>query len=181
MGSNAVQAFCACKLPQLLADLFELRRALLALLAQLLEARASGSVVLEQLLRERAAADPLEHALHPLADAVVDDDRPDREVAVLRDVRDRVTHVLEAALVEQVDDQLQLVQALVIRDLRLVARSDERVEAGLHERRDAPAEHGLLTEEVAFGLLRKRRLEQSDPAAADADAVGAVSYTHLTL
>ena len=96
---------------------------------------------------------------------------PAREVAVLGDVGDGVAHVLVAALVEQVDDELQLVQALVVRDLRLVARGDERVEARLHERGDAAAEHGLLAEEVALGLLRERRLEQADAAAADADAV----------
>jgi hypothetical protein len=38
---------------------------------------------------------------------------------------------LQAALVHQVDDQLQLVQALEVRDLRLVAGLDQRLEAGL--------------------------------------------------
>jgi hypothetical protein len=38
--------------------------------------------------------------------------------------------VREAALADQVDDQLQLVQALVVRDLGLVAGLDERLEAG---------------------------------------------------
>src|SRR6266446_3761691 len=53
----------------------------------------------------------------PRAHAVVDDADPAREVAVLGDVGHRVAHVLVAALVEQVDDQLQLVQAFVVRNL----------------------------------------------------------------
>src|SRR5438105_257062 len=103
---------------------------------------------------------------------IVDHARPAREVAVLRDVRDRVAHVLEAALVDQVDDQLQLVEALVVGDLGLVARLDERLEPGLDQRGGAAAEDGLLAEEVALGLLGERRLEQADAPAADRGAVG---------
>ena len=162
----------AGELPQLLPDPFDLGGLLLAARAQLGELRAARLVVGEELLRERAAADLLEDPAHPLAHAVVDDADAAREVAVLGDVGDGVAHVLVAALVEQVDDQLQLVQALVVRDLRLVAGLDERVEARLHERGNAAAEHGLLAEQIALGLLGERRLEQADAAAADADAVG---------
>ena len=77
------------------------------------------------------------------------------------DVGDRVAHVPRAAFADQVDDQLQLVQALVVGDLRLVARLDERLEAGLDQLGDAAAEHGLLAEEVGLGLLGERRLEHA--------------------
>ncbi len=43
-------------------------------------------------------------------------------VAVLGGVADRVAHVVQAAAIHQVDDQLQLVQALEVGDLGLVAR-----------------------------------------------------------
>src|SRR6185312_10656049 len=122
-------------------------------------ARPPGLVVGEKLLRERAAPDLLEDLLHASAGAVVDDTRAARQVAVLGNVGDGVAHVLVAALVEQVDDQLQLVQALVVRDLRLVTRGDEHVEARLHKRWDAAAEDGLLAEEIALRLLREGRLE----------------------
>ena len=71
----------------------------------------------------------------------------------------------EAALVDQVDDQLHLVHALVVGDLGLVAGLDERLEAELDQPRDAAAEHGLLAEEVALGLLRERRLDHPGAAA----------------
>ena len=128
---------------------------------ELLEARPAGFLVREQLAGEGAAADVLEDLPERLAHVVVDHDRPAREVAVLGHVGDDVPHVREAALVDQVDDQLQLVDALVVGDLRLVAGVDERLVAGLHERRDAAAEHGLLAEEVGLGLLREGRLEQA--------------------
>ena len=81
--------------------------------------------------------------------------RPARQVAVLGRVRDRVAHPGEAALVDQVDDQLDLVQALVVGDLRLVAGVDERLEARADQLGDAPAENGLLAEEIRLGLLCK--------------------------
>ena len=82
-------------------------------------------------------------------------------VAVLGRVGDRVAHVGEAALPDQVDDQLELVQALVVGDLGLVARLDERLEARLDQLGDAAAEHRLLAEEVGLGLLLERRLEHA--------------------
>ena len=95
-----------------------------------------------------------------------------RQVAVLGHVGDRVAHVPEAALVDEVDDELELVDALVVGDLGLVARVDEDLEAGLHQRGDAAAEDGLLAEEVALGLLGERRLDHPRAAAADRGAVG---------
>src|SRR3954453_11192037 len=102
------QPLDAGELAELLADPLDLRCTFEALLAQLGELRPSRLVVAEELLRERAAPDLLEDLAHPLARAVVDDARPAGEIAELRDVRHGVAHVLVAALVEQVDDQLQL-------------------------------------------------------------------------
>src|SRR5437763_2027521 len=171
-STDAKQTLHAGQGAKLLSDPLDLRRPLLARLAQLRELRPAGLVVGEELPRERAAPDLGEDLAQPLLHALVHDAWPAREIAVLRDVGDRVAHVLVAALVEQVDDQLQLVQALVVRDLRLVARLDEHVEAGLDERGHAAAEDGLLPEQVALGLLGERRLEQTDARAADAGAVG---------
>ena len=85
-------------------------------------------------------------------------------------VADRVAHVVQAALVDQVDDQLQFVQALEVGDFRLVARLDERLESGLDERADAAAQHRLLAEQIGFGFFGERRLD--DARARDADALG---------
>ena len=84
---------------------------------------------------------------------VGDDPRAAGVVAVFGRVRDAVAHVVQAALVEQVDDQLQLVHALEVGHLGLVAGLDERFEAGLHQRADAAAEHDLLAEQVGLGLF----------------------------
>src|SRR4029079_19475211 len=147
MCLRAEQALDAGELAELLADALDLRRARVPLRAQLGELRPARLVVAEELLGEDAARDLLEDLAHPLARAVVDDARPAGEVAELGDVRHGVAHVLVAALAEEVDAEAQLVEATVVRDLGLVARLDERVEARLHEGGYAPAEHRLLAEE----------------------------------
>ena len=63
-------------------------------------------------------------------------------------------------------------QALEVGHLRVVARLDERLEAGLDERARAAAEHGLLAEEVGLGLVLERRLDDAAAGAADALGVG---------
>src|SRR5581483_3775643 len=117
-----------CERAELLPDPLDLRRARLTVAAQLRELRATRLVVGEQLPRERATAHLLEDLAHPLLRAVVDEARAARKVAVLGDVRHGVPHVLVPALVEEVDDELQLVEAFVIGDLGLVAGLDEDVE-----------------------------------------------------
>ena len=63
------------------------------------------------------------------------------------------THVAQAALVDQVHDQLDLVDALEVGDFGLIAGGDEGLEAGLDQGRQAAAEHDLLAEEVGLGLF----------------------------
>ena len=96
--------------------------------------------------------------------------RPGVVVAVLGGVADRVAHVLEAALVDEIDDQLQLVQALEVGDLRLVAGLDQRVEPGLDQIADAATEHRLLAEEIGLGLFLERRLEHAGAQRAEPSA-----------
>ena len=96
---------------------------------------AAAAALGDPLLGERAVLDLVEDASHLRLGLGVDDPRARGDVAVLGGVGDRVAHARDALLVHEVDDQLQLVQALEVRRLGLVARLDERLEAGLHERR----------------------------------------------
>ena len=91
--------------------------------------RLAGRAFGDPLPGESAALDVAEHLLHPGAGLVVDDSRAGDEVAVFGRLRDEVEHLGEAAFVHQVDDQLQLVQALEVGDLRLVAGVDQGLES----------------------------------------------------
>ena len=135
--------------------------------AQLGEAGLARVHLRDPLLRERARADVLEQLAHPLPDVLVDHARAAGEVAELGRVGDGVAHAGEATLPDQVDDELELVQALVVRDLGLVAGVDERLEARADELGDAAAEHGLLAEEVGLGLLGEARLDHAGAGGAD--------------
>src|SRR5499426_1677328 len=98
---------------------------------------------------------------HLLFDFGADDAFAARQVAVLGGVRDRIAHVRDAALIEQVDDQLHLVQAFEIGHLRRVARLDQSLESGLDQRGQSAAEHRLFAEEVSLGLFFESRLDDA--------------------
>ena len=91
-----------------------------------------------------------------------------REVAVLGGVGDGVAHARDALLVHQVDDQLELVQALEVGQSRVVAALDQRLVAGAHELRHPAAEHRLLAEQVGLRLVLEGGLDHAGARAADA-------------
>src|SRR5215470_6205693 len=136
------------------------------------EAGAVRLVLEHPLACELTGLDLGEDLLHLSLGPVVDDARPAGVVAILRGVRDRVAHVGEAALVEQVHDQLHLVHALEVRDLGLVPGVDQRLVGGLDQVRHAAAEGGLLAEEVGLGLFLEGGFDDSGAGAAHALAVG---------
>ena len=132
----------------------------------------AGAVLGDPAVGEAAVLDLRQDLPHRGADVVVDDARAGHVVAVLGRVADAEAHEVEAAAVQQVDDQLQLVQRLEVGQLGLVAGLDERLEGHLDERRDAAAQHRLLAEEVRLGLLGEGRLEDAGARGADAVGVG---------
>src|SRR5579864_8079333 len=152
------------------ADLFDLE--VDVGVQQLLVVGLAGLVLLDPLARELARLHFLQHLAHLVLDALVDDARAARQVAVLGGLGDELVHLGDAALVQQVDDQLQLVQALVVGDLGLVAGLDQGLEALHHQLGGAAAQHRLLAEQVGLGLFRERRLEHPAARAADAVRVG---------
>ena len=109
---------------------------------------------------------------HPLLGVGVDDARTRQVSAELRGVGHRVVHPGDAALVHQVDDQLELVQHLEVGHLRRIARLDHHVETGLHQFLCATAQHGLLAEQVGLGLVLEGGLDDAGAGAADALGVG---------
>ena len=107
-----------------------------------------------------------------LADVLVDDPRAGDVVAELGGVADAEAHEVQAAAVHQVDDELELVHRLEVRELGLVAGLDERLERHLDQGRRAAAQDRLLAEQVGLGLLGERRLEHAGAGAAEGPGVG---------
>ena len=151
---------------------FALDLVALALLAHAQEVLLARAVLGDPLARELARLDLAQDGLHRLAGVVGDHPLAAREVAVLGRVGDRVAHPGDALLVHQVDDQLELVQALEVGQPRVVARVDERLVARADQLGDAAAEHCLLAEEVGLRLVLEARLDHAAAGAADALGVG---------
>ena len=114
------------------------------------------------------APDLLEQSLHLAPRLFGDDPGTARVVAVFGRVAHRVAHVAQAALIDQIDDQFQLVEAFEIGNLRLVAGSDQGLEAGLDQRAHPTAQDRLLAKQIRLGFLGEGRLDH--PGACDADA-----------
>src|SRR5512132_771617 len=128
-------------------------------------------VFLHPLAGEGPRLDLGQDAAHLGLGGVVDDAGPAGVVAVLGRVRHRVAHAGQAALVHQVDDQLELVQALEVGHLGLVAGLGQGLEAGLDQGGGAAAEHGLLAEQVGLGLLLEGGDQGPGPGPADRPGV----------
>ena len=129
--------------------------------AHLLEVRSAGFVFGDPLFRERAVLDFGQDLLHGLANTRVDDSRTAAVVAVLGSITYGITHVAEAALIEQIDDQLQLVQAFEVGDLGLITCFNQRLESRLHECAHAAAKNRLLPEKVAFRFFLERGFDDA--------------------
>src|SRR3954471_21120249 len=117
------------------------------LLAHALEVLLAGAVLRDPLARELARLDLAQDLLHRRPRRLGDDALAAGHVAVLGRVGDREAHAADPLLVHEVDDQLELVQALEVRELGVVAGVDERLVARAHELRDAAAQDGLLAEQ----------------------------------
>lgn len=103
-------------------------------------------IFVDEALGEFALLDILQDALHFLLRLLGNDARAGDVVAPLRCVRDRIAHVVEATTIHEINDKLQLMHALEVSDLRLIAGVDERLEAGLNQLSATATQHRLLTE-----------------------------------
>src|SRR5690606_24291082 len=108
----------------------------------------------DPLPRELPRADLLQQVPHLRPTLLANHPVPGDVVTPLSRVAHAVAHPLDTAGVDQVDDQLHLMQALEIRQLRRVTRLGQRVESRLDQRAQTPAQHRLLTEEIRLRLVR---------------------------
>src|SRR5699024_1350039 len=127
-----------------------------------------------------AVLDLAENLAHLGFGGLVDHTGAPGEVAVLRGVTAGVTLPRDAALVNQVDDELELVQYLEVGDLRLVPGFHQRLEPRLDQVRGTTAEHRLLTEEVGLGFLGEGRLDRARTGPANALRVGEAERETVT-
>src|SRR5215471_18066108 len=92
---------------------------------------------------------------------LVDNARTSSVVTVFGRIAHRISHVTQTALIEQIDNELQLMEAFEISDFRLVSRFNQRLEGHFHQRADAAAKDGLLAEEIAFGFFFESRFDNA--------------------
>src|SRR5712692_6633322 len=140
---------------QLRAELLD--GVLLLALTRRQEIGAALFIFLDPGFCETAVADLREDLAHLFSRLFGDDARSGGIITLLGGIADGVTHVAEPAAVNQVDDELELVEAFEIGDLGLIASFRERLESRLDQFTHTAAEYGLLAKEVGFGFFSKSR------------------------
>jgi len=114
--------------------------------------------------RELAGLDFIQHALHLRLGLLCDDPGAAGVIPILSRIRNGVTHVRNTTFVDQIDDQLDLVQALKIGHLRGVTGFGQRLVTGLNEAGQATAQNDLFAEQICLALFAKCRLDDAGPA-----------------
>src|SRR5579859_5768344 len=145
------------------AKLFD--RMLLLPLPRGQEARATLLVFLDPGLGKGAVADFGENPAHLLARLFGDDAWPGPIIALLGGVADGVAHVAQATAIDQIDDELEFVETLEIRNLWLITGFRERLEASFDQFTYTTAQNCLFTEEICFGLFGKRSFQNAGASA----------------
>ena len=118
--------------------------------------------------------------IHRITRVIVNDLWTGGVVAIFGGVADGVAHIGETAGVEEIDDQLQLMQALEISDFWLIPGVDQRVEGRLDERRDTATENDLLTEEIGFGFFLEGRFDDASFGRPEPLRIGETRFAGMT-
>src|SRR5579863_8647364 len=116
---------------------------------------AAGFVFSYPLFGELAGLDFGKDLFHLFAGFGGDDAGSAGVVAVFGGVGDGEAHVAEASFIDEIDDQLELVEAFEVGDFGGIACFNESFESGADEFGCSSAQHRLLSKKVAFGFFAK--------------------------
>ena len=113
-----------------------------------------------------AALDGAQRFAHGLARRLGNHARPGDVFAIFGVVADGVIHVGDAAFINQVHDEFQLVQAFKIRHFGRVAGFHQGFKTGFDEFHGAAAKHGLFAKEVGFRFFAEGGFNNAGATAA---------------
>ncbi len=136
------------------------------------EDRTACLVFQNPLFGECAVLNLRQDLYHFFPDEFVNYPWPAGEVAVFGGIAHGVAHIAQAALINQVNNELKLVQDFKVGYFRLVAGLNQCLKTGLYQRGYPTTQHRLLTEQVSLGLLGEGSFYHSGTAAADTPGVG---------
>src|SRR5258708_36663277 len=103
---------------------------------------AAGLVLVGPFTGEGSGLNIGKDLLHRRASLVAYNLRSASQVAILGSVGNRIAHAIQAALINEINDELHLMDALEVRNLRLITFLHQRVETALHHRGRSAAKAG---------------------------------------
>ena len=131
------------------------------------ERRSAGTIFQNPLTGELSRLDFVENTLHFGPGFLRNHAWSAAVVTVLGSIGHAVSHIVQTTLVEQVDDQFQFMQAFEVGHFRLVSSVDQCFKGCFDQFADAATEDDLFTEEIGFGFLGKRGLDDAPARAAN--------------
>src|SRR6218665_887258 len=141
--------------------------------------RCTTVLVVNKARGERTVLNIRQYRLHVFFHTRVDNAWTRDVVTVLRGVRARPALLGDPSLPHEVNNELEFVQHLEVRNLGLVSRLGQRLEPVLNELRNTATEHRLLTEQVGFGLFCEGRLNATGAESTDRFRVGESEWPGL--
>ena len=126
----------------------------------------------QEVLGKGTILDILQNLLHSLLRLVRHNLRANHIPAVLSRIGDRIPHTAESGLIDQIDDELHLMDALKICISRVIPCFHKGLESCLHQSSNAAAQDSLLTEQIGFRLGLEGRLKKTSSCSADCKAIG---------
>ena len=125
---------------------------------------------------KRTVLDVLQDLLHGCFGLFRNQLRSGDVIPVLSGVGNRISHSLEAGLIDQIHNQLHLVNTLKICISRIIACFGQSLITRLHQCAYTAAQHCLLAEQVGLGLGTESSLQNACPCTADRQCI---SQSHL--
>ena len=114
--------------------------------AHCFETRPARGVLEHPFLGEPSRLNIIENLAHARLYTRVNDARTTGIVTIFGSISNRVPHVGDAALVNEVDNELDLVETLEIGHFRCVTGLDQGLVSGKNERRETTAQYRLFAE-----------------------------------
>ena len=137
-----------------------------------IKVKASALILKNPITCECSVLNLSKYFFHFFLGLVSNNTLADAVVAVFGCIGNGITHASKAALIDQINDQLHLVHALIVSIFRIITGLTENFKSDLHKFGDASAQHSLLSEKISLRLFAERCLEKSCTAAADPVTIG---------
>ena len=131
-----------------------------------------AAILVDPFLGKFSRLDIFQQILHGLSDLGADNLLSPGKIPILRSVANRIAHISQTTLVDEIHDQLDFVHALKIRHLRWITRVHQGLISRLDQGREPAAQDRLLAKKISLGFIFKGSFNDRRPSTAQGLGIG---------